>query len=145
MATLVQRITDLTTAIRDKLNLMTAQYKPVSVSAIIDGGGSAITATSFVDIRFEFPCIIQGWSIYADTSGSIQFDLWKVSHANFPPNSGNTITASSKPAISNTTKGTSTVLTGWTTSVASGDIIRVRVDSVSTITKVNLTLKMVRA
>lgn len=144
MATLASRITDLAGAVRDKLNLMTALFKPAQLSVVLDGGGAVLATGAFVDVRFEFACTIQGWAIYADPSGSIQFDLWKVAHASFPPNVGNTITASAKPAISSTTKGASTILTGWTTAIAAGDVIRFRVDSATTVTKATIALKLQR-
>src|SRR5207245_657787 len=54
------------------------------------------------------------------------------------PTVANTITASAKPTLTTATKATSSVLTGWTTSCAVGDILEINVDSVSTVTKVYL-------
>jgi hypothetical protein len=52
------------------------------------------------------------------------------------------ITASALPTLSSVIKNTSSSLTGWTTSVAAGDIFKFNVDSCTTCTKVTLTLKI---
>lgn len=145
MATLASRITDLAGAIRDKLNLMNTALRPAMMNVVIDGGGATITTGIKLDVTVPFDCTIQGWTILGDQSGSIQFDIWKTSYANAPPNVGNTITASSKPIVSTAAKATSTVLTGWTTSITAGDVLRFNVDSITTMQRVTLALKLQRS
>lgn len=108
---------------------------------IIDGAGAAIATGVKGDIGpFNFAGEIVAVAVLADQSGSIVIDLWKDSYANFPPVVGNTITASAKPTISAATKSKDTTLTGWTKAIAVDDIIRVNVDSATTITRVTLAL-----
>jgi hypothetical protein len=52
----------------------------------------------------------------------------------------NTITASAKPTLSSANKATDSTLTGWTTSVTAGDTFGFKVDSVTSCTRVALTL-----
>jgi hypothetical protein len=92
-----------------------------------------------------FACVLLEWTILCDQSGSIQFDLWKDTYANYPPVVGDSITASAKPLVSSTTKGQSATLTGWTTAVAAGDILGVNVDSITTVQRATLSLKVKRA
>jgi len=73
-------------------------------------------------------------------SGSIVVDIWKDTYANFPPTVADTITASAKPILSAATKSIDTTLTGWTKSISAGDILRYNVDSVTTCTRVVLSL-----
>lgn len=120
---------------------------PSQTSAIVctvDGAGSAITTGTKGDIYIPFACTITRATVLADTTGSIVFDVWKDTYANYPPTIADTITASAKPTISASTKGQVTTLTGWTTSVAAGDTIRFNVDSASTVTKATLILSITK-
>lgn len=114
------------------------------VAFIIDGGGSAITTGVKGDLAIDFAATINQVTLLADQSGSIVVDIWKDTYANYPPTVADTITASAKPTISATTKSKDSTLTGWTTSVASGDTLRFNVDSVTTCTRVVVILRMTR-
>lgn len=115
-----------------------------TVNYVIDGGGSAITTGIKGDLVVDFDATIVGVTMVADQSGSIVVDLWKDTYANFPPVVGDTITAAAKPTISAATKSQDTTLTGWTTTVTAGDIIRFNVDSVTSIQRVTCALKLRR-
>lgn len=119
--------------------------KTVALPLIIDGGAAVITTGIKCDIHFDAAYTIVAATLLADQSGSIVIDLWKDTYANFPPTVAATITASAKPTITTATKSQDTTLTGWTTSVSAGDVLRVNVDSVTSIQRVTLSLKLVRA
>lgn len=114
-----------------------------SFGITIDGGGSAITTGIKGDITIPFAGTISAWYLTADVAGSIVIDVWKDTFANFPPTVLDTIAGSEKPTLSGVNKNSDTNLTTWTTSVASGDVVRFNVDSAATVTRVNLTIKMV--
>lgn len=114
------------------------------VEFIIGNRTDTITAGIAGDIRFPWACTISGAYLFADQSGSIVIDLWKQTYASYPPLVAQTITASAKPTLSSATKYSDTTLTGWTTSVAAGDIIRINVDSATTVTQVALLLTFTR-
>ena len=95
-----------------------------SITFLIDGGGSAITTGVKGSLPVPFACTITGWELLADQSGSIVVDIWKDARANYPPTIADVITASAKPTLSTQTNARSTTLTGWTTSIAAGDILR---------------------
>jgi len=82
-------------------------------------------------VRVACNATITGWSAYSvdGTVCSIAIDLWKDTHANYPPTVADSITGSAKPAISSGTSAESTTLTGWTTAVTAGDLIKCNVDS----------------
>lgn len=111
---------------------------------IIDGGGSAITTGVKGDLVIDFDFTIKAATLLADQTGSIVIDLWKDTYANFPPTNADTITASAKPTLSSATKSQDATLTGWTVNGNAGDILRVNVDSVSTVQRVTLSLKLER-
>jgi hypothetical protein len=114
------------------------------ITVIIDGGGSAITTgAKKVYVTCPYTGTITANRVLADQTGSIVIDVWKDTYANYPPTVADTITASAKPTLSSAQKSEDTTLTGWTTSVTAGDVFEVNVDSVSTVTKVILTLTVV--
>lgn len=116
-----------------------------AIGCVIDGGGATITTGIKGDIGpFTFACTIEDVTLLADQSGSIVIDIWKDSYANYPPTDADTITASAPPTISAATKSQDTTLTGWTTSIAVGDILRFNVDSITTCQRVALTMKIKR-
>lgn len=123
---------------------VTIGLSTIAIAFVIDGGGATITTGVKGDITIPFACTITEWTLLADQSGSIQIDIWKDTYANYPPTVADTITASAKPLFSTTTKGQSSTLTGWTTSIASGDTLRFNVDSVTTCQRVTLSLKVTR-
>ncbi len=119
------------------------------IEFIIDGGGSAITTGVKGDLEIPFACTIQRATLLADQSGSIVVDIFKCSYANYDggsthPVSGDKITASAPPTISTATKAQDSTLTGWTTSITAGDILRFNVNSITTCTRVTLALKVLR-
>jgi hypothetical protein len=128
----------------NSLTISSGANKTADILFVIDGGGSAITTGVKGDLVVDFPCTINQWTILPDQSGSIVIDLWKDTYGNFPPTVADTITASAKPTLSATTKAQSGVLTGWTTSIAAGDTIRVNVDSITTCQRVTLALRVTR-
>lgn len=120
----------------------------LSTSAVgytIDGNGAAITTgVAGVGLRVPFACTINSATLLADQTGSIVIDIWKDTYANFPPTVSDSICASAKPTISSGVKSEDTTLTGWTTSIAAGDVLYFNVDSCSTITNVVLVLKVTK-
>lgn len=115
-----------------------------SIAFIIDGGGSAITTGIKGDLTIPFNCTINNWTLLSDISGNTVIDIWKTTYAGAPPVAANTITGSAPPTLSSATKNTSTVLTGWTTTIVAGDVLRFNVNSATTLTRTTLSLQVTR-
>lgn len=115
---------------------------PRTLLVVIDGGGATITTGVKADVEIGFDATITKWTLLADQSGSIVVNVWKDVYANYPPTSGDKITASAPPTISSATKGQSSTLTGWTTGINAGDTLRFNVDSVTSIQRVTLALEL---
>lgn len=113
-----------------------------SMGIVIDGGGSAITTGIKGDLYVPVGCTITQVTMLADQSGSIVVDIWKDTYANYPPTIADTITAAALPTISTAVKSQNSTLTGWTTSVSAGDTLRFNVNSVTSITRLTLSLKV---
>jgi len=111
-----------------------------SYGITIDGSGSVITTGVKGYLIIPYNYTITGWSIIGDTTGSIVFDIWKNNST--IPTIADTITASAKPTLSSQQFLSSTTLTGWTTSGLANDKIIISVNSVSTLTKVTLTINL---
>ena len=111
----------------------------------IDGDGSVTSTGIVARLSVPKPLTITQVTLLADVSGSIVFDIWKDSFANYPPTVADTITASAKPTLSGAIKSQDGTLTGWTTSLNSGDTIFINLDSIATITYCTMMLKVKQA
>lgn len=115
----------------DTINVNNVGNKLLAFKLKKTSSSGTLSSGDYVDYYFTYPCVIKSWTVVANTTGSIQFDLWKDTYANYPPTVADTITASDKPKIVSATKATGSTLTGWTKDINIGDILRVYVDSVS--------------
>jgi len=108
---------------------------------IIMGDGSNVISTGFSGAGVvPFTGTITEAVLIAKESGNIVVDIKKSTYSGFPTTSS--ITASAKPTLSSAQKYSDSTLTGWTTSVSAGDILEFYVDSVATITKCTVFLKI---
>lgn len=119
-----------------------AAYKVATVILDINGNGSVITTGVKGYLPLPTKYTVKSWTILAldGLTGSIVIDIWMDTYANFPPTVADTITAAAKPTISAAIKAQSSVLTGWTTTLPSGDVLGFNVDSISTFTHIQLQL-----
>ncbi len=96
------------------------------------------------DIVVPYACTLQ--EVYILTQGGVgacTVDLWKANlSAHFPPVSADDITGGVPPAITSSNLYTNTVLSGWTTALAQGDIIRATLAANSTFTSVKIVLRV---
>ena len=114
------------------------------IAFIIDGGGSAITTGQKGHLEIPFACTITGWTILADQSGSIVVDVWKDTYASFPPTVADTIAGTEKPTLSTAQKNQDLTLTSWTTAITAGDILAFNVDSITTVQRVVVSIRVTR-
>lgn len=115
-----------------------------NIMFVIDGLGATITTGLKGDLEIPFNCTITNVRLFADQQGSIVVDIYKSNFNNFPPSVGNTIAPTSKPTISNNSKYEDSTLSGWTTTITAGDILRFNVNSVTTITRLTVSLTVTR-
>jgi hypothetical protein len=139
-------LSDLASAATARSNLGVATS---AIEFVIDGGGSTITTGLKGYLEIPFACTITVGTLLGDRSGSVVVDVWKCSYANFDagsthPVSGDKITSSAPLTISTATKSQDSTLTGWTTSLSAGDIIAFNVNSVTSMQRVTVSLKVTR-
>lgn len=109
-----------------------------------DGNGSVLSTNAKKDRRLPYDVTIVGWDLLADQTGTIVIDLWLDQYGNYPPDSADKITGSSPPTISLANKATASSVTGWTTAMSEGNVLRANINSVSTITRATLILRVTR-
>jgi len=117
----------------------------LTLTFIIDGGGSAITTGQKGHLHIPFNCIITQATLLADQAGSIVIDIWKDGYGFFPPTDADSITASTPPTISSAQKSQDSTLSGWTTYIYANDVLAFNVDSCAAIERVTISLKVTKS
>lgn len=115
----------------------------VTITFVIDGGGSAITTGEKGHMEIPFDCTLTGWTLMADQSGAIQIDIWDDTYANFPPTDADTMPgAGAEPEITASgQKAEDNAITDWTDyTLSANEIIAFNVDSCTTIERIVLSL-----
>lgn len=119
-----------------------------NITLFIDGGDSAIAVGQKAFTAVPYACTIQSITMLADRVGSAVVDIWKTTYANYIPGThpvlGDSITASDLPTIVSAAKSTDSTLTGWTKTIAVGDILQFVVNSAATIQRLMLVLTVER-
>lgn len=115
---------------------------------VIDGGGSTLTTGLKGYLQVDFACTITQATLLADQSGSVVVDIFKCAYSAFDPptvpGTSEKITASAPPTISSAKKSQDTTLSGWTVTIDAGDILAFNINSVTTIQRVTVDLKVNR-
>lgn len=111
----------------------------------LNGGGVQLaTGIQRTDLVVPFNCTITKVEATADQSGSMAVEIWRDTYANYPPVSGDKISASAPVTITTATKSSDATLTGWTKTLVQGDRLRFNVNSVTAITWANIALYVSR-
>jgi len=129
------------------------QSDPVPTSVFLDaraaagitiGGGGDLPATGSKGfLQIPFAATIKSWTMLADAAGSsAQITVKKSTYSGFPTTTS--IVAAAPPILTTAQKNTSSTLTGWTTAIAAGDVLEFVLDSRSVLTRLHLTLELVR-
>ena len=84
-----------------------------------------------------YDAIINKWYLVSDTSGSVVLDIKRLG-TSIIGGSGN------KPTLSSQTFSSALVSSWTSTLISDGDVLEFNIDSVSTITKLNLVLKITK-
>lgn len=114
------------------------------LNIVFDGGQTGLSTGVKGDVEMPWAGSITAARLFADQSGSIVIDIWKRTYANFPPLDSDSITSATPPTLSGAAKSEDTSLSGWTTAFAAGDILRFNIDSVATVNRVTLSLRLER-
>jgi hypothetical protein len=118
----------------------------ITQSVVVQFGDGANVITVGDKRRFSIPVAhtLIRWRILSSVAGSIVFDVWRDTFANYPPTVADTI-ATSKPTLSSASSAEDATITDWTEVGAAGDVYIVNVDSVTSCVDVVLELWYTRA
>jgi hypothetical protein len=120
--------------------------KTGALGVTVDGLGGVISSGQKGYVYVPYDGIITGWSIAGDATGSCVIDVWKDSYNNFPPTSGDSITGTQKPRLTNQQVNRDLSLSSWTTTISSGDYIGFNVEPSPTgVTRVNLIINVIKS
>ena len=120
----------------------TAVYS--GVHAQMSGGGFALSVGVKAYDPVPFDCEIIEATLLADQAGDCVVDIWKDTYGAFPPTNADSITAAAPLTLVGANKTTDTALTGWSTSLAAGDVLAFVLDSVTDIQVLTVALRLLR-
>lgn len=116
-----------------------------ALAVVFGCGAGAIPAGTACHLEAPWAYVIEGWALYADAPGSLSLSLEKsAGYATYPGDLTSLTGAGVPPTLAAARKNRSEDVTGWTTALPRGAILRVEVDSASGLTAATLTL-LVRA
>lgn len=115
---------------------------------IIDGSGSALTTGVKGFVALPFDATLTKYTLLssdaAATAGDIVLDIRKVAYSSYPPGASHSIVAAAPPTLSATNKTEDTGLVGWDKALYTDDVLGFSITSVSTLTRVTLTLHLTK-
>lgn len=109
-----------------------------AIGATFDGGGAVLVPGVFTDVLVPFNCTITSATVLADQTGSIVLSVLADPYASFPPTTN--IAPTTPPTISADDKSQDVALSGWTTSISAGTVVRLGIVSCTSIERATLTL-----
>lgn len=126
--------------------MLPTNTKRMSLAFQFGDGTNAIDSATEREqwLEINFDCTIEGYTLLADAAGSIVIDLWMDTYANYPPTVADSICASALPTLASAQKAQDVTLTGWTTTIPRGRILKAHVNSAGTVKAVTLTLDLIK-
>lgn len=118
----------------------TTVSRVAAIHYVIDGAGQVPTTGVKGQINMPSGCTITGWVLTADQSGSAVIDVLRSTYAGFPTTSS--IAGTDKPTLSSVQKNENLAVSAWTTAISAGDQIQFNLNSVTTCTRLNLTINV---
>ena len=93
-----------------------------TVNFIIDSGNQVMTPGEKGMLTVDVNGIIESWKILSETSGNLQVDIQKSTYSTYP--TFTSILSGNYPTITQDNKAFDNTLTGWDTTILSGDILK---------------------
>lgn len=112
-----------------------------SFGITVDGSGSVITTGNKGYAIMPYNATITGWDIISNTSGTCVVDIWKNTSI---PTSANTITGSEMPTLLNQQINSNNTINSWNKNISINDIISFNVLTASTVSRINLIIKVIK-
>jgi hypothetical protein len=120
-----------------------SNLKSGSFGITIDGNGGVISIGQKGYVTVPYNGTITDWEMFADQSGTCNIDIRKSTFATFPTLTS--ITGSTPISMSAAQKASSSILTGWTSSISAGDVYGFTLNSATSITRLNLIINTIKS
>jgi hypothetical protein len=137
--------TDDSTIIGDGTSIHPLQSGPGTTTRtfqfVIDGGGNVPSTGAKGQIYVPYAAVLSGWVLSSDQEGSAVIDVLTSTYANFPTTAS--IAGTDKPTLSSEQNAESLNLSGsgWgNVNIAASSMLQINLNSVATVTRLNLTL-----
>ena len=122
--------------------------EPAFIEFVVEGTVSQISAGYKGGLSIPLYLTINAWAIYADTTGSMVVDVYKLTRdqylAGTVPSVANTIAGSALPTVTSNVAARSDTLTGWTTEIKQNDYVAFNVNSCTGILRASIILECVK-
>jgi len=115
---------DITGATISVKSALTNNIKKFAAEVVVNGGGSTVTTGTKAYLEIPMACTLTRACAVGDASGTVTFTIKKSTYSGFP-GSLTDITGGTNFGLSSAQKNENTTLSGWTTSVASGDLLEI--------------------
>ena len=107
--------------------------------------GAVLQTGAYIGVlEVPFDCTVVSARLLADQAGNLVVDVWKCAYAAYEPSvhpvDADSIVAAAPPTLAAAYKSEDSTLTGWTKTLTKGDLLKINVDSVATITWARLVL-----
>jgi hypothetical protein len=110
------------------------------LNLVMSGGGSVISSGTVGFVEIPYNVQFNQWSLYAGETGTLFVSIDKSSYSNF--GSWTDIVGSTGPNIIDGIKNQDVDISDWDSPTgAPGDVLRISIDSIDTITVATLALK----
>ena len=110
-----------------------------AITYVIDGSGSTPTTGVKGQVNIPVGMTVTGWVLTGDASGSAVVDILRSTYSGFPTTSS--IAGSDKPTLSSAQKNENLSISAWgSTALAAGDQVQFNLNSVTTCTRLNVSL-----
>lgn len=114
-----------------------------TINVLLTGGASAPPVGVVGNVVVDAPGTIRSARMVATGTGSAVVGIKKCAEGSFPGSLAN-ICGSNKPTLASQRYSKDSTLSGWTTTLAAGDILEFTIDSISAITSVTCALEVRR-
>jgi hypothetical protein len=121
-----------------------SQLTKANVKITFDGSGYPPETGIYDQVRFTKNCTLNKYTLWADTTGTVQIDIQKGPLSANPLTSANSIiTTGTKPSLSNSISTEVNNLSGYDTTILSGDIMKMILETCSECTNIVLEMEFI--
>lgn len=120
-------------------------YRNLTVQLMMSGNGSALTTGVKGEFSVPYDATISSAKLLADQVSTVTVDIWQSTWDEYGvgiPSDEDSITGGNEVSLSSAIKSEDSTLTGWTTEISQGDILRLNIDANDVAARLTVILEM---